>query len=633
MILILMFGTQLFFQNRESIQKFFNYALVEGALVFLFDIVWKKRNEMPRWPGLAAANALKECSVRTCETEEKCNIDGFELTCDDYNEAVGGENSLKLQECSPEVCKSNGKCKIDGYEMTCYDYNTAIQVGNSLELQECSPESCKSNGRCKIDGYEVECDDYNTSFRMKTSLNEKEKVPQDDTGQKEEWSSTRRSKALTVPSDIVVTKGKHGGDFGQEERTENVYPACEMCEGYDSPPGKCYYEGNEFDTCQDWRNVKRAMSESMSCHTKPSFKCEIKGVHYTVEREADCEAVLRAAREEHEGELHTPPGTPGVNGTRDARNAVLEVVSEYTEPDGQEYVREYLVQEMQELLTRGQAGLNSSGFNDASEMMVHLLDVFPEVENLFKVTASRELICYDGPTMKKSTPTGSPGVELPIILGQEHLMDKSVPNHYNALEEVSMEDARGIDVYNSISESCGTSPDLRIVKKASYTPNGMFLSMQIQPIMRYVNEKGGGRSIDHRFVEDLKTKTVRDNLLFIVNGKAVRFRLIGIVYVVYDTTRNLSSHYVAHARRENEEWWFFNDSVARRADRKDVLNFECRYASLTAPSLLFYARDDVNTNLPAKGLQNPGAACYFSALLQAMMPSFNYCIQNQLIQE
>ena len=254
--------------------------------------------------------------------------------------------------------------------------------------------------------------------------------------------------------------------------------------------------------------------------------------------------------------------------------------------------------------------IHHTGMNDASEMLFQIFKIFPFVEKLFTFTTSDYLIYKNQKT--------SFGPKLPsslICLEERHLHDNTLP-FLEGHEQVSKERLNNSDAIEEFSKNVG-SEDIKV--KTLYQVNGdsHFLVLLLQPVFGTRNNQ-----VNHEFVKTIHEVKKKIQLPS-DSEQPVDFFLIGIVYVVYDG--NSSGHYVAHSRR-NDKWYLFNDKIYEEVDEQQVLSCSTqgnlrRLSSDTAPFLLFYARESDNS-LPPVGLDNPGAACYFSALMQCLMPAF-----------
>jgi len=329
------------------------------------------------------------------------------------------------------------------------------------------------------------------------------------------------------------------------------------------------------------------------------------------------------------------PARPDMSARKEeASTTMMELIRIYIESEENNVIRADYVRKMQTLLSN--SSLHAQGFNDASELMNLIYDLFPLLNNIFKVNESTKIICqvkhgeknFEQEYSSKTNEISIIHLHMPgniPVMQEEFVKDDHVPplapkEGCNTIYE-DEDTQRKIDFNKAIFEE-----GVKLYDKYSYTvnKNTMFLAMMIMPIAKFDGKIR--RTIVDQQIRP-KFKSVFENVnLSTSSGDKVDFKLMGIVYVVYDPETGKSTHYVAHGLRK-DKWWLFNDSRVSPAEKVDVLTFktdENATSGKTAPLLLFYARKDNPMSLPAVGLQNPGAACYFNALLQGFMPALAY---------
>jgi hypothetical protein len=336
-----------------------------------------------------------------------------------------------------------------------------------------------------------------------------------------------------------------------------------------------------------------------------------------------------------------------------AQTAVLDVVERYVRPKDNQLLPSNFVESIQhhlaaggQLLARG-VGLHVGGFNDASEMLHRMWTVLPQLEELFVVNHRESLVCDVG-TYRGRYELSKPQRIPLILLTEENISAAGDLPHLNQLERMTETETNSLGEYAgcnveyvkpstqkeiAFNDMYTKASGITVYKQESYQAvvTGRYLAMQIKTIMG-ITAGGHGTRVRHDVVNRLRTVSEYVEIpSHMVGSDPVRFRLMGIVYVVYDMGTHVSGHYVAHGRRAGDKWWFFDDGKSSCVSSKeDVLHFNTRefVSSPTAPTLLFYARDIAGSGnvLPAVGLANPGAACYLSALLQGLMPALAHLV-------
>lgn len=256
--------------------------------------------------------------------------------------------------------------------------------------------------------------------------------------------------------------------------------------------------------------------------------------------------------------------------------------------------------------------MRASGYNDPISAFYHLMELLPFVNETFTVKC-KEFYRYEDFSERV---THTYDIHH-ILLSTYHLYDDGTLPKLNGKDTIT--DATLL----TLDDNRSNEQTKWVQRGAEYNvyDDSRFVVMWAQ-IMQL------GNTLQKRFAT--RITGVRSNITFLShNGQDVDFRLIGIVYAVYNVIDDnyKVSHYVAHARR-NGRWWLFDDAYFEAVDESSVLMCQTngKYvrpsgSTPTVPYLLFYAREKDNS-LPPVGLANPAVACYFSALMQCLMPAF-----------